>query len=175
MASSTQEQQQFRHIVRVGNADLPGEEQIRWALTKIKGVGINYADALCAATRIVRTAKAGFLVDAQVAALNDALGKPAVHGIPPWLFNHRQESETGRDVHHTGGTLTFMQENDIKLMKKVRSYKGMRHAKGLPVRGQRTRSNFRKSKGKVVGVTKKKLAAASAAAGGKESKKEAKK
>jgi small subunit ribosomal protein S13 len=41
------------------------------------------------------------------------------------------------------------------MMKKIRSYKGMRHAYGLPVRGQRTKSKFRKNKGKVKGVKRK--------------------
>jgi len=46
------------------------------------------------------------------------------------------------------GDLKFTKENDIKLLKKVKSYRGMRHALGLPVRGQRTKSNFRRNKGK---------------------------
>jgi small subunit ribosomal protein S13 len=41
------------------------------------------------------------------------------------------------------------------MMKRIRSYKGVRHSLGLPVRGQRTRSNFRKNKGKVLGVKRK--------------------
>ena len=51
--------------------------------------------------------------------------------------------------------MAFTQDNDIKMMKKMRSYKGIRHSLGLPVRGQRTKSNFRKNKGKVLGVRKK--------------------
>ena len=55
--------------------------------------------------------------------------------------------------------LSFAEENDIKMMKKIRSYRGVRHGMGLPVRGQRTKSNFRKNKGKVsLGVIKKKEA-----------------
>ena len=57
-------------------------------------------------------------------------------------------------MHLLTGNLTFYKENDIKRMKKIKSLKGMRHQKGLPVRGQRTKSHFRKNKGKVVGVAK---------------------
>jgi small subunit ribosomal protein S13 len=49
----------------------------------------------------------------------------------------------------------FTKDNDIKLMRKIKSYKGTRHSAGQPVRGQRTKSNFRKSKGKVMGVKRK--------------------
>ena len=55
----------------------------------------------------------------------------------------------------TGTTLSFTQDNDIKMMKKIKSYKGVRHILGQPVRGQRTKSNFRKNKGKVLGVKRK--------------------
>jgi len=51
--------------------------------------------------------------------------------------------------------LKLRKEFDIKRLKKVKSYRGMRHAFGLPVRGQRTRSHFRK--GRSVGVQKKKV------------------
>ena len=51
--------------------------------------------------------------------------------------------------------MSFTQDNDIKMLKKIKSYKGIRHSLGLPVRGQRTRSNFRKNKGKVMGVKRK--------------------
>ncbi|MEK6867257.1 MAG: 30S ribosomal protein S13, partial [Nanoarchaeota archaeon] len=49
------------------------------------------------------------------------------------------------------------------LLKKIKAYRGMRHAAGLPTRGQRTRSNFRKNKGKTVGVMKSAQAKAAAA------------
>ena len=63
-----------------------------------------------------------------------------------------RDLETNKDVHLLGPDLTYREEQDIDLMKKVRSYKGLRHGKGLTVRGQKTRSNFRKNKGKVMGV-----------------------
>ena len=50
------------------------------------------------------------------------------------------------------GDLDYTKDMDIKRMKMIKVYKGMRYAFGLPVRGQRTKSNFRKNKGKVQGV-----------------------
>lgn len=151
-----QKQPSFRHIIRVANVDLAGEKQIRWAMTKIKGIGINFADAVCVAANIVRTKKAGNLSEQEIAKLNEIVSNPSP--LPVWFFNRKRDYDTGEDKHLLTGTLSFFQENDIKRMKKIRCYRGVRHSKGLPVRGQRTRSNFRKSKGKVVGVAKKKIA-----------------
>lgn len=151
-----QKQPGFRHIIRVANVDLAGEKQIRWAMTKIKGVGINFADAVCAAANIVKTKKAGNLSEQEIGKLNEIVSNPSP--LPIWFFNRNRDYDSGEDKHLLTGTLSFFQENDIKRMKKIKCYRGVRHSKGLPVRGQRTRSNFRKSKGKVVGVAKKKIA-----------------
>ncbi len=149
------EQENYKHIVRIANVDVPGEKQVRFALTKIKGVGINFADVACTLAKVERTKKTGTLTDTEVSALTEVLNAPDKAGMPMWMFNRRKDYETGDDKHLLTGTLNFTQENDIKRLKKAKSRRGMRHQKGLPVRGQRTRSNFRKSKGKVVGVKKK--------------------
>ncbi len=167
----------FKHIVRIANVDIPGEEPIRFALTRIKGIGVNFADAVCAVANISKTTKTGNLSDTEIQRLNLAVAEPAKAGIPSWMFNRKKDYETGEDKHLLTGTLHFVQENDLKRLKKVRTLRGFRHQHGLPVRGQRTRSNFRKAKGKVVGVSKKKAEAqkgekgAAPAAGKKEDKK----
>ena len=71
-------------------------------------------------------------------------------------MNRRRDYDTGEDKHLLIGTLQFSKDNDIKRLKKIKALRGMRHQKGLPVRGQRTKSNFRRNKGKVIGVKKKK-------------------
>ena len=73
-------------------------------------------------------------------------------GIPMWMFNRRKDRETGEDVHLLTNELVFSRENDIKRMRRIKNYTGARHSLGLPVRGQRTKSNFRPNKGKVTGV-----------------------
>ncbi|MDD5650977.1 MAG: 30S ribosomal protein S13, partial [Candidatus Nanoarchaeia archaeon] len=72
--------------------------------------------------------------------------------------NRRKDPETGEDQHVISTDLKMKKDFDIKMMRKMKSYKGMRHSFGLPVRGQRTRAHFRH--GKSLGVAKKKVAPA---------------
>ena len=78
--------------------------------------------------------------------------------IPDFLKNRRLDPETGETKHYLGTDLDMKKEFDIKKMKKIKSYKGIRHSLGQPVRGQRTRSHFRQ-RGKAVGVKKKSVKA----------------
>ena len=72
------------------------------------------------------------------------------------MMNRRKDLETGQDMHIITTDWDLTIDNDIKKMKKIRSYKGVRHMIGQPVRGQRTKSNFRKNKGKLsLGVVRK--------------------
>ena len=162
---------EYKHIVRIANIDLPGDKVIRFAMQKIKGIGVNLADAICAVSKVNKHARTGELTDQEISSLNQAITNLADHHVPSWMFNRKKDYETGRDLHIITVTLNFMQDNDLKRLNKIKSYRGVRHIKGLTVRGQRTRSNFRRNKGKVVGVKKK---AAAPAASGKD-KKEAKK
>jgi small subunit ribosomal protein S13 len=164
----------FKHIVRVCNVDIPGNKAIRYSLTKIKGLGINLADILCKVSNINRRTLTGDLTTGEIDKLNSLINKivsqPKDCGIPSWIFNRRKDFETDSDIHLFTGTLTFTKDNDLKRLKKIRTLRGVRHIAGLPVRGQRTKSHFRKNKGKVVGVSKKKVAP-----GTEEAKKESKK
>src|SRR3989338_1433574 len=78
--------------------------------------------------------------------------------LPAWMLNRRKDLETGENNHLFGGDLKFARESDVKRLKRIRAYRGMRHAIGQPVRGQRTRSHFRH--GRSVGVQKQKVAGA---------------
>ncbi|MBI2665340.1 30S ribosomal protein S13, partial [Candidatus Woesearchaeota archaeon] len=147
------EKADFKHIIRVANVDIPGEKKLGSALTKIKGIGFNFAHAICTVAGVNKYLRAGDLNDEQIKALNNVAKDFA--GIPPWMFNHNKDYETGENKHYLTGTLGFVKDNDIKRLKMIRCYKGIRHGKGLTVRGQRTKSNFRLNKGKVVGVVKK--------------------
>lgn len=81
--------------------------------------------------------------------------KPKQYGLPGWLLNRAKDLETGKDLHLIGSDLTLQIKNDIEEMKKIRSWRGYRHAYGLKVRGQRTKVTSRT--GKAVGVKKKAL------------------
>ena len=150
-----EQKQELKYFVRIANTDLDGNKSIQNALTKIKGLSFMFSNAILNVARIEKTKKAGYLSDEQANKIDDILKEPAKFGIPSWLFNRKRDPEDGTDKHLVSSTLTFVQDNDIKMMKKMKSYKGIRHSLGLPVRGQRTRSNFRRNKGKVMGVKKK--------------------
>jgi small subunit ribosomal protein S13 len=153
---------EFRHIVRIANTDLDGKKQILIALRKIKGVSFMYANFCLYKSNIDIHQKTGEMTDEQIKKLDEVVTKPLQHQIPNWLVNRRFDPETGNTSHIITNDLRFILDNDIKMMKKVKSYKGLRHSWGQPVRGQRTKSNFRKNKGKAnLGVTKKKAAAPS--------------
>jgi len=149
------EKQELRYFVRIANTDLDGNKQIHLALTKIKGINFMLSNAILNIAGIQKTKKTGYLSEGDAAKLDDIIKDPAKFNIPSWLFNRKIDPEDGVSRHVIGSSLTFIQDNDIKMMKKIRSYKGIRHSFGLPVRGQRTRSNFRKNKGKVMGVKRK--------------------
>jgi small subunit ribosomal protein S13 len=141
-----------RHIVRIANTDLKGTKHTLYALADIKGVGVMYGNAVCAAAGIDTTRKVGTLTDEEVRRMDEIIKNPTKFGIPEWMLDRRKDPETGVDKHIVTNDLLFIQENDIKMMKKMKSWKGVRHMQGAPVRGQRTRSNFRKNKGNVMGV-----------------------
>lgn len=137
---------EFKHIVRVLNTDLQGEKPILDALRKLHGVSFMYAHAICFITKIPKAKKAGDLSDAEVQLLEKIIKNPV--GIPTWMLNRRKDYETGKDMHLVGTELDLTKDNDIKRLKKIKSYRGIRHIQGQPSRGQRTKSNFRKNKGK---------------------------
>jgi len=149
----------FKHIVRIANTDLNGNKSIADAMRKIKGINFAFSNMICRFVGVDKTKKTGNLLDSEIKKLDEAARNPKEFGAPSWMLNRRKDYDTGEDKHLLSSDLTFTQDNDIKMMKKMKSYKGMRHAFGLPVRGQRTRSNFRRNKGKVAGVQKKKAKA----------------
>jgi small subunit ribosomal protein S13 len=144
----------FRHILRVVGTDLSGDGKLINEIRKIKGVSFMFANALCHVAKIDPNQKMGYAEDATLAKIEEVLRNPAKFNIPKWMLNRRLDPEDGADKHLFGADLKFTHENDIRLMKKIRSYKGVRHSIGQPVRGQRTKSNFRKNKGKGLGVKK---------------------
>jgi len=150
-----QAKQELKYFVRIANTDLDGNKSICHSLTKIKGISFMFANTILNACNIDKAKKSGYLTDDQINRIEEVIKEPSRFGIPSWLFNRKKDPYDNLDRHLVGTSLSFTQENDIKMMKKIKSYKGIRHSLGLPVRGQRTRSNFRKNKGKVLGVKKK--------------------
>src|SRR3989338_8689832 len=141
-----------KQLVRIAETDLNGAKTILYELSKIKGVGISFSNAICNVAKIDSTRKTGSLSPEEIAKLENVMKDPINQGITNWLLNRQKDFETGKDKHVITSDLIFNVENDIKFMKKIKCYKGIRHILGAPVRGQRTRSKFRKNKGKVIGV-----------------------
>lgn len=155
MAENKQPQKDYRHIVRVADTDLDGAKPISQALNKIKGVSFMFANAVCMFADIDKKKITGSLTADDVNKLNSVLKDPLKYGFPDWMLNRRRDYETGDKKHLLGADLKWQKENDIKLMKKIRSYKGVRHMSNLTVRGQHTKGNFRRNKGKGLGVQRK--------------------
>lgn len=159
---------EMRQLIRIFNTDIPGKVRLGYGLTKIKGIGINFAKAFCIRNNIKEDQIVGTMTDIEVRELEGKL--KALSHMDKWFMNRQKDYETGNNVHLLTSDLKFNTEFDIKKMQKIRTYKGLRHAAGLPVRGQRTKAHFRH--GKAVGVSKKK---ASPGAGASSSSKPAKK
>ena len=146
---------EFKHIIRIANTDLKGEKHILVAMTKIKGVGVMFANTALGILGIEKTKKAGEQSDEEAERITEVLVNTEKFNVPVWLYNRKKDYETGEDMHLLNADLTFQKDNDLKRLKKLKSYRGLRHQWGLPVRGQKTKSNFRRQKGKGLGVKKK--------------------
>lgn len=139
-------------IVRILSSDIEGKTSIYSGLVKIKGVSWSMANAICNSLGIDKRKKIGALTEKEIETISNFIRKP---NLPKYLYNRRKDFETGEDKHLIGSDLDLTKEFDIKRLKKIKSYRGIRHSSGLPLRGQRTKSHFRKNKKKSVGIKKK--------------------
>jgi len=139
-------------LIRVLSKDIDGGLNVYVGLTKIKGISWGLSNAICKSLNLDKRRKIGSLTKEEIDKMNDFLKNPK---MPIYLLNRRMDFETGENKHLIGSTLELQKEMDIGILKKIKSYKGLRHSVGLPVRGQRTRGNFRKNKKKGVGIKKK--------------------
>jgi small subunit ribosomal protein S13 len=121
-------------------------------MTDLKGVGIRVARTMIKKLGLDPFERLGNLSDGDVKKIEDILDNPSSHGIPLWMLNRRKDPQTGRDRHLLASDLTLAQREDIDIMRETRSWKGERHARGLKVRGQRTKTTARK--GRSVGVSR---------------------
>ena len=142
----------FNHVIRVANTDIDGNKQIAKSLRKVKGINFMFSNAICSLNKIDKNKKAGDLTVEEVKKINDFIKSPE---LPDWMLNRRKDPETGENKHVVASDVKFFRDNDIKQLKKIKCYKGVRHMFGLPVRGQRTKSNFRRNRKKGSGIKKK--------------------
>ena len=142
----------FKYIVRIANTDINGEKNVIYGLTTIKGIGLHMASLITDKTGIDQFEKIGDLDDEKIEILQQAV-ESISENAPEWMLNHRKDLETGKNIHLVGSEIDMKLRDEVNIMKKIRSYRGIRHERGLPVRGQRTRANNRK--GLALGVSKK--------------------
>ena len=117
-------------MARIAGVTIPSDKQIWVALTYIYGIGRTTAKSILAAAKIEPTTRVKDITEAEETKLNEII-------------------KNGNLVE---GDLKRQVVNNIKRIKDVNSYKGLRHKAGLPVNGQRTRTNARTRKGKGVAV-----------------------
>jgi small subunit ribosomal protein S13 len=145
--------QEFRHILRIIDKDVDGTLVAPYALKKVKGISLSIANAILKKANINPNTRAGFLTETEVDKIEEIIKEPTKYGIPNWLINRRKELETGKDKHLISADLVLRTKTDIEQMKEIKSWRGYRHAYGLKVRGQRTKTTGRS--GKALGVKKK--------------------
>ncbi len=143
----------FKYIIRIANSDVSGEERLANALTSIRGIGPRISNAIVQKLKLNPNKLAGKLDDKNVVDIENAIMNLNDY-VPDWLLNRQKDYDTGEDIHPVSVELKMTHDEDLNRMKKVKSYKGIRHASGHKVRGQRTYSNGRK--GLALGVSRKK-------------------
>ncbi len=139
-------------LIRILSKDIEGGLKVYVGLTKIKGISWSLANAICKILNLDKNRKIGSLSKEEIDKINELIKKPR---MPVYLLNRKADIETGENKHLIGTDLELQKEFDIGRLKKIKSYRGLRHALGLPLRGQRTKSHFRRNKKKSVGIKKK--------------------
>ena len=117
-------------MARIAGVVIPDDKQVQVSLTYIYGIGPKFARDILAAAKIEPTTRVKDLTETEEQKLRDIIDKDYV----------------------TEGDLQRLVANNIKRLKDVNAYRGLRHKAGLPTRGQRTRTNARTRKGKAVAV-----------------------
>ena len=123
-------------MARISGIDIPREKRLEVSLTYIFGIGLSTAQALCGAVDIDPATRVRDLTEEQVNRLREVIDR-----------RYKVEGDLRREV-----------ALNIKRLIEIGSYRGLRHRRNLPVRGQRTKTNARQRRGpkKTVGVRRKK-------------------
>ena len=148
-----QQKQEEATLIRILGKDVRGDKKLIVGLTKIRGISWAFANAICNSLGIDGDKRVQNTDAKDIAKIEEFMKNPQV---PKFLKNRRYDFEDGEDKHLTGADLKLRHEFDIKRLKKIKSYRGIRHTYGQPVRGQRTKSHFRTNRKKTgaVGVKK---------------------
>ncbi|MEM4347461.1 MAG: 30S ribosomal protein S13 [Candidatus Altiarchaeota archaeon] len=140
-----------KHLVRISGTVLSGDKEISMAISAIPGIGPRVSKVIAKILGF-EGRKLGNLSEEEIDKLEKTI-ESLDKSLPSWMLNRRNSYDKGT-THLVGPDLEFSRREDINLQKKIKSYRGIRHILGQPVRGQRTRTSFRK--GATVGVVRKK-------------------
>ena len=121
-------------MARIAGVDIPNNKRVEIALTYIYGIGLKSSQDILAKTGINPDTRAKDLAENEIAALRDEIEE-----------NYNVEGDLRREV-----------ALNIKSLVEINCYRGIRHRKGLPVRGQRTKTNARTRKGPAKTIANKK-------------------
>lgn len=147
-----QKHQDVGRIVRILSKDIEGNMTVYAGLAKIKGISWGYSNAICHILGIDKRKKIGALSEEETKKISEFAKNPS---LPVYVLNRQKDRDTGENKHVVGVDLELAKEFDVKRLKQIKSYRGLRHTLGLPMRGQRTKGNFRKHRAKGVGIKKK--------------------
>jgi len=144
--------EEYRHIVRVSGKDIDGQENLLQGLTRVSGVGLRLSKAIITNLGMDPSVRLGHITDADISKIEKIISDPVKAGMPHWYINRPRDRMSGRMLHLTGSDLDFAHRSDIERLKRIKSWRGLRHSLGLKVRGQHTRTTGRK--GMAVGVSR---------------------
>lgn len=133
-------------LIRVMGTDIPANLSLLFGLSKIKGINVMFANAVCVALDLDRNKKIATLTEQDIEVIENYLNGGDFSKIPSWMRNQQKEVFTGEDRHFVAKDLDFQNLQMQRRMSKIRSYRVLRSKLRLTVRGQRTASNFRRSK-----------------------------
>jgi len=136
-------------------SQVDGNAKVEHGLTQITGIGRRFAQAIVRVAKIDPNLRIGTVAEKDLNLIEEIILNPIENGIPNWMVNRPKDLRTGEDLHIIGNRLEITVKRDIDRMKKMKSYKGVRHHMKLKVRGQRTKSTGRH--GLVVGVVRRKI------------------
>ena len=117
-------------MARIASINIPNDKRVEIGLTYLVGIGLTLSKKILAATSINPDTRVKDLSEVELEKIRNYISK-----------NYRVESDLKMEI-----------SQNIKRLKEIGTYRGLRHAKGLPVRGQRTKTNARTKRGKKVTV-----------------------
>ena len=117
-------------MARIAGINIPDNKHVEYSLAYINGIGVPLARTVCKLANVKLGTKVSDLSDAEVERIREVIDK-----------NYKVEGDLKMEI-----------SQNIKRLKEINAFRGTRHAKNLPVRGQRTKTNARTKRGKKVTV-----------------------